>query len=65
MSRVRAADDYKTIRLRMEEIRTERQQCLGGERVVEKPIREPDAAAQVRRAVVRRYIADVRRGSAR
>ena len=65
MSRVHAADDYKTIRLRMEEIRAERHQRLGGEPVVEKPVREPDAVAHVPRAVVRRYLSDMRRPSSR
>ena len=63
MSRVHAADDYKTIRLRMEEIRAERQQRLGGEPVVEKPVREPDAVAHVPRTIVRRYLSDTRRPS--
>jgi hypothetical protein len=65
MSRVRAADDYKTIRLRMEELRRERQQGYGGEPIVERPIHEPDAVAHVPRHVVRRYLADTRRSSAR
>ena len=51
MSRVRAVDDYKAIRLRMEELRREREQKYGGEPIVERPIREPDAVAHVPRHV--------------
>ena len=58
MSRVRAADDYKAIRLRMEELRHEREQKYGGEPIVERPIRDPDAVAHVPRHVVQRYPAD-------
>jgi len=66
MSRVRAADDYKAIRLRVEELRRERQQQrFGSEPIVETPIREPDAVAHVPGHVVRRYLADVRRASSR
>ncbi len=61
MSRVRAADDYKAIRLRMEELRRECQQRPCGEPIVEKPIHEPDAVAHVPRHIVRRYLADARR----
>ena len=44
MSRVRAADDYKAIRLRMEELRREhRQSNDSAEPIVERPIYEPDA----------------------
>jgi hypothetical protein len=64
MSRVRAADDFKAIRLRMEEIRRERQQRYG-ELIVERPIQEPDAVAHVPKHIVRRYLADARRSSAR
>ena len=65
MSRVRAADDFEAIRLRLEELRIERRQRDGGEPVADKPINEPDAVAHVPRQVVRRYLADTRRGSAR
>jgi hypothetical protein len=65
MSRVHAADDYKAIRLRMEELRRERQQGCGDESIVERPIHEPDAVAHVPRHIVRRYLADARRSSAR
>ena len=57
MSRVRAADDYTAIRRRMEELRRERQQPGGGEPIVERPIREPDAVAHVPRHIVQRYLA--------
>ena len=65
MARVRAADDYKAIRLRMEELRRERQPSIGGEPIVEQPIREPDAVAHVPRHVVQRYLANARRSSGR
>jgi hypothetical protein len=65
MTRVRAADDYKAIRLRMEELRHERQQRYGSEPMAEKPIREPDAVAHVPGHIVRRYLADARRSSSR
>jgi hypothetical protein len=66
MTRVRAADDYQAIRLRMEELRREsRQQRYGSEPIVERPIREPDAVAHVPGHIVRRYLADTRRSSSR
>jgi hypothetical protein len=68
MSRVRAADDFEAIRLRVEELRRERQQQrYGGEPIVEQPIHEPDAVAHVPKHVVRRYLADAaaRRSSSR
>lgn len=65
MSRVRAADDFKAIRRRMEEIRRERQQRFGHDPIVEQPILEPDAVAHVPRAVVRRYLSDARRSFTR
>lgn len=57
MSRVRAADDFEAIRLRLEELRRERQQHHGGEPIVEQPIHEPDAVAHVPRHIVQRYLA--------
>ena len=63
MSRIRAADDYKAIRLRMEELRHERQEKYGGEPIVERRIREPDAVAHVPRHVVQRYLGGGRRGT--
>ena len=57
MSRVRAADDFEAIRLRLEELRRERGQKSGGEAIVERPIREPDAVAHVPRHIVQRYLA--------
>ena len=65
MNPVRAADDYKAIRLRMEELRREREQKGGGEPIVERPVHEPDAVAHVPRHVVQRYLADARRSSRR
>jgi hypothetical protein len=64
MTRVRAADDFEAIRLRLEEIRRERgPRYGGGEPIVEKPIREPDAVAHVPKHIVRRYLADATRRS--
>ena len=63
MSRIRAADDFEAIRLRLEEIRRERGPRDGGEPIVEQPIHEPDAVAHVPRHVVRRYLADAARRS--
>lgn len=57
MNRVRAADDFEAIRIRLEELRRERQQPHGGAPIVEKPIREPDAVAHVPRHIVQRYLA--------
>lgn len=65
MSRVRVADDFDAIRLRLEEIRRERGPRYGGEPIIEQPIVEPDAVAHVPKHVVRRYLADARRSSAR
>jgi hypothetical protein len=66
MSRIRAADDFEAIRLRLEELRRERrQQAYSNEPIVEKPIREPDAVAHVPKHIVRRYLADTRRSSSR
>ncbi|HVH81644.1 MAG TPA: hypothetical protein VM782_19745, partial [Stellaceae bacterium] len=63
MSRVRIADDFEAIRLRMEELRQGSRQRGGGEAVVEKPTREPDAAAHTPRHIVKRFLADTRRAS--
>jgi hypothetical protein len=67
MSRPRAADDFEAIRLRLDELRRERQQRYGGGEplLTEQPIQEPDAAAHVPRHIVRRYLADTRRTSSR
>jgi hypothetical protein len=65
MSRVRAADDFEAIRLRLQELRRERQQRFGGEPVAEKPVQEPDAAVHVPRHIVKRYLAEGRRSSSR
>jgi hypothetical protein len=65
MSRVRAADDFEAIRLRLEEIRRERGPRYGSAPMAEKPIQESDAAALMPRHIVRRYLADARRSSSR
>jgi hypothetical protein len=49
MSRIPAADDFKAIRLRMEELRRERAQTHEADTKVEPRAREPDAAAHVPR----------------
>lgn len=64
MSRLRAADDFEAIRLRMEELRRERQHP-DGEPIVERPLREPDAVAHVPSHIVKRYLAEARRSSVR
>jgi hypothetical protein len=65
MSRVRAADDFKAIRHRLEELRREGQQGHSGDQIAETPIREPDAVAHVPRHIVKRYFAESRRFSSR
>jgi hypothetical protein len=65
MPRTLAADDFDVIRHRMEELRRERQQQSGGAPAVEQPLREPDAVAHVPGHIVRRYLAEARRSSAR
>jgi hypothetical protein len=65
MSRMRAADDFEAIRVRLEELRREQQLPHGGEPIVERPLREPDAVAHVPSHIVRRYLADTRRSSSR
>ena len=47
MNRVRAADDFKAIRLRMEELQRERAQIRGDEPSPGQRRREPDAAAHI------------------
>ena len=63
MSRVRAADDFEAIRVRMEELRREREKRPGGEGGLETPLHEPDAVAHVPRHIVKRYFAQLRRSS--
>ena len=65
MNRVRAADDFQAIRVRLNELRREREQRYGGEPpdanpLIEKPIREPDAVAHVPRHILKRYLASTR-----
>jgi hypothetical protein len=61
MSRVRAADDFEAIRLRLDELRRERQQRYGAAPPTERPLaekasREPDAVAHVPRHLLRRCL---------
>ena len=69
MNRVRAADDFKAIRLRVEELRRERERHSGamsaGERAAQEQIQEPDAVAHVPSHIVKRFLANARRSSAR
>jgi hypothetical protein len=66
VNRVRAADDFKAIRSRFEELRGERrQQQFGDAGMPEQAERQPDAIAHVPRHVVRRYLAETRRSSSR
>jgi hypothetical protein len=60
MSRVRAADDFKAIRLRLEELRDERAQRYAGRPVTEASPQEPNAGAHVPRHLVERYRAQNR-----
>jgi len=64
MPRALAADDFDAIRRRMEELRREREPQRGAP-LAERPVREPDAVAHVPGHIVRRYLADARRSSAR
>ena len=64
MPRARAADDFAAIRRRMEELRREREPQTGTS-LAERPVREPDAVAHVPGHIVRRYLAEARRSSAR
>lgn len=62
MPRTLAADDFDAIRSRMEELRRERE---GAAPPIERPARGPDAVAHVPGHIVRRYLAEARRSSAR
>jgi hypothetical protein len=53
MNPVRAADDFKAIRLRLEELRRERVQLYAGEPTAKSP--EPDAPARRPTAGDKRY----------
>jgi hypothetical protein len=55
MNRVRAADDFKTVRLRLEELRRERAQLYAGESSVRSPAPDPDASAHRPAPVDKRY----------
>ena len=64
MSRVRAADDFEAIRLRLEELRRERRQHrYGGELAAKSPSPEPDA--HVPGHIVKRFLSEARRSSSR
>jgi hypothetical protein len=66
MSRVRAADDFEAIRIRLNELRRERQQQYGGgESPAAKPSAEraslePDAVAHVPRHLLKRHLSSTR-----
>ncbi|HEU0217369.1 MAG TPA: hypothetical protein VFQ90_11965 [Stellaceae bacterium] len=65
MNRVRAADDFEAIRVRLNELRREREQQYGAESpaakpLAEKPLREPDAVAHVPRHLLKRYLSSTR-----
>jgi hypothetical protein len=65
MNRVRAADDFEAIRVRLNELRRERQQRYGDgppaeKAPAEKAPREPDAVAHVPRHLLRRYLLPTR-----
>jgi hypothetical protein len=64
MPRALAADDFDAIRRRMEELRRERDPQRSAP-LAERPVREPDAVAHVPGHIVRRYLAEARRSSAR
>jgi hypothetical protein len=65
MNRVRAADDFEAIRLRLEELRRERAQRYGGSPVDKPSPRDPDAVAHVPRHIVERYRSQARSPSTR
>jgi hypothetical protein len=65
MNRVRAADDFEAIRVRLNELRREREQQYRGESPAAKPsaertLREPDAVAHVPRHLLKRYLSSSR-----
>jgi len=66
MRRVRVADDFEAIRLRLEELRRERQQHrYGGESAAKSPAPRPDAVARVPGHIVKRVISEARRSLSR
>jgi hypothetical protein len=65
MSRVRVADDFEAIRLRLEELRRERVGKYAGDPAPRSSGREPDAVAHVPGDIVKRFISKARRSSSR
>jgi hypothetical protein len=65
MSRVRAADDFEAIRLRLEELRRDRVQQYAGASPVRSSKPDPDAAARRPSPTIRRILSEARRSSAR
>jgi hypothetical protein len=65
MRRVRVADDFEAIRLRLEELRRERQKQYGGELAAKSPTPRPDAVARVPGDILKRVISEARRSSSR
>jgi hypothetical protein len=55
MNRVRAADDFKAIRLRLEELRRERAHLYAGEPAARSPDPDRDAVTQRPAPVDKRY----------
>jgi len=65
MSRVRAADDFEVIRLRLEELRRERARQYAGASPVRSSKPEPDAAAHRSSPTIRRILSETRRSYGR
>jgi len=65
MSRVRAANDFEVIRLRLEELRRDRAQRYAGASPVRSSEAEPDADAHRPSPTIRRILSETRRSSAR
>ena len=61
MSRIRAADDFDAIRLRLEELRRERTQRYGGEPKLKSPTSDHTAVPQRSAPADKRYPAILRR----
>jgi len=65
MSRVRAADDFEAIRLRLDELRRERAQQYGEELAPRSSAQEPGAIAHLPRHLAKRILSEARRPSSR
>jgi hypothetical protein len=65
MGRVRAADDFKVIRVRPEELRRERAERYAGAPEANAPAPRSDRPAQQPSSAVRRILAETRRSSSR